>query len=98
MYLKVRAGDTSCELPEEGLHDLGELTRVNNVQYLFHLPKKHHLFRTVGLWPKLKQTQHHLYKYKGGKSERIEKKIERIKKKKKPEGEKAHHNMNQHVH
>ena len=60
MHLKVRAGDTSRELPEEWLHDLGELTRVYDVKNFLHLPKKHHLLRTVGLGPKFKKTHHHL--------------------------------------
>ena len=70
-YLKVRAGDTSRELPEEGLHDLGELTGVYDVKNLLHLPKKHHLLRTVGLGPKLEKTHHHLRRgERGGKGER----------------------------
>ena len=77
-YLKVRAGDTSRELPEEGLHDLGELTGVYDVKNLLHLPKKHHLLRTVGLGPKLKKTHHHLRRgERGGKGERGEREREK---------------------
>ena len=62
----MRAGDTSRELPEEWLHDLGELTGVYDVKNLLHLPKKHNLLWTVGLGPKLKKTHHHLRRGGGG--------------------------------
>ena len=75
MYLKVRAGDASRQLPEERLHDPGELTRVNDVKDLLHLSEKHHLFRTVGFWPKLKQTHHHLWREGGGREREREREL-----------------------
>ncbi len=43
IYLKVWTGDTFGKLPEQGNHDLCELSRLYHIQDLFQLIQKHHL-------------------------------------------------------
>lgn len=49
--LKVWAGHAFGQLSEEGLHNLDELWRLNDIQDLLKFIEEHHLFWTVGLWP-----------------------------------------------
>lgn len=52
-HLKVRTGDASSYLLEEGLHDLLELGRLYDVQNLLDLSQKHHLLLAAHPGPHL---------------------------------------------
>lgn len=65
-YLEVGAGDTLGQLPEERLHDLDELRRLDHVQDLLQLVQEHHFLRAVSLRPVLEKRRHHLQKQRRG--------------------------------
>lgn len=43
--------DTPRQLDEQGVHDLGKLVRLNDVQYLLNLVEKHDLLGRVDFGP-----------------------------------------------
>jgi len=43
MNLKVRTGDTTCQLPKQWLHHLLKLCWLNHIQYLLQFTQEHHL-------------------------------------------------------
>lgn len=76
-HLEVWTRDAARELAKKRLHDLDELTRLNDVKDLLHFTEKHDLLRTVGLGPELQQTHHHLGAGEEEEGEREEKERER---------------------
>lgn len=51
----MRRRDALSELPEERIHDLLELGRLDDVEYLLQLVEEHHLLGRVRLRPELEE-------------------------------------------
>lgn len=51
IYLKVWTRNTFSELPEQRVHDLLELGRLDHVQDLLHFVEEHHFLRRMSLRP-----------------------------------------------
>lgn len=56
--LEMRTRDALGNLSKERLLDPRKLGRLNDVEYFFNFPQKHHLFLTACLRPIFEQSSH----------------------------------------